>query len=103
MYLNREFIVGQFLSLLIDQGASARLCLVRTTRPEFRPPSAMVAHLTALTLRRFTPAQVARLATAVAGDKAFPPAVLEEIVRKTDGVPLFVEELTKMVLESGLL
>ena len=93
----------ELLSLLIDQGASARLCLVLTTRPEFRPPWAMVAHLTTLTLRRFAPAQVTRLATHVAGDKALPPTVLEEVVRKTDGVPLFVEELTKVVLESGLL
>ncbi len=93
----------ELLSLLIDQGASARLCLVLTARSEFRPPWAMPAHLTLLTLRRFTPAQVTRLATHVAGDKALPPAVLEEVVRKTDGVPLFVEELTKVVLESGLL
>jgi predicted ATPase len=63
----------------------------------------MGAHLTALTLRRFAPAHVERLATHVAGDKALPPAVLQEVVRKTDGVPLFVEELTKTVLESGLL
>ena len=57
----------ELLSLLIDQMASARLCLVLTTRPEFRPPWAMVAHLTALTLRRFTPAQVTRLATPCGG------------------------------------
>ena len=63
----------------------------------------MVAHFTSLTLRRFAPAEVARLVTHVVGDKAFPPAVLQELVRKTDGVPLFVEELTKTVLESGLL
>jgi predicted ATPase len=93
----------ELLSLLIDQVASARLCLVLTARPEFRPPWAMMAHLTTLTLRRFAPAQVTRLASQVAGDKALPPAVLEEVVRKTDGVPLFVEELTKVVLESGLL
>jgi predicted ATPase len=93
----------ELLSLLIDQGASVPLCLVLTARPEFHPPWAMVAHLTALTLRRFASAQVARLATHVAGNKALPPIVLEEIVRKTDGVPLFVEELTKVVLESGLL
>src|SRR5439155_304601 len=93
----------ELLSLLIDQGSTARLCLVLTCRPEFHPPWAMVAHLTALTLRRFTPAQVERLATHVAGGKALPPAVLQELVRKTDGVPLFVEELTKAVLESGLL
>ncbi len=93
----------ELLSLLIDQCAQKRLCLVLTARPEFHPPWAMVAHFTSLTLRRFAPAEVARLVTYVVGDKAFPPAVLQEVVRKTDGVPLFVEELTKTVLESGLL
>jgi hypothetical protein len=93
----------ELLSLLIDRGAQARLCLVLTARPEFHPPWAMVAHLTPLTLRRFAPAQVERLTTHVAGNKALPAAVLQEVVRKTDGVPLFVEELTKTVLESGLL
>src|SRR5213594_4031885 len=63
----------------------------------------MVAHFTALTLRRLAPAEIGRLVTHVVGDKAFPPAVLQEVIRKTDGVPLFVEELTKTVLESGLL
>jgi class 3 adenylate cyclase/tetratricopeptide (TPR) repeat protein len=92
----------ELLSLLIDQGDQARLCLVLTYRPEFHPPWAMAAHLTSLTLRRFASAQVERLATHVAGDKALPPVVLQEVVRKTDGVPLFVEELTKTVLESGL-
>ena len=61
----------EILSLLIEQGAQARLCLVLTYRPEFHPPWAMVAHLTALTLQRFAPAQIARLATHVAGDKAW--------------------------------
>ena len=49
------------------------------------------------------PAEIGRLVTHVVGDKALPPAVLQEVVRKTDGVPLFVEELTKTVLASGLL
>src|SRR5262249_37016496 len=93
----------ELLSLLIDQAAQAPLYLVLTARPEFHPPWAMAAHLTALTLRRFAPHQIERIATHVAGDKALPPAVLQEVIRKTDGVPLFVEELTKTVLESGLL
>ena len=93
----------ELLSLLIDQCAPIRLCLVLTARPEFHPPWAMVAHLTTLTLRRLAPAEVGRLVAHVVGDKALPPAVLQELVRKTDGVPLFVEELTKTVLESGLL
>jgi class 3 adenylate cyclase len=93
----------ELLSLLIDQSAARRLCLVLTARAEFHPPWPLVAHLTVLPLRRLAQAQVAGIATHVAGDKALPLAVLQEVVRKTDGVPLFVEELTKMVLESGLL
>jgi tetratricopeptide (TPR) repeat protein len=93
----------ELLSLLIDQGAQARLCLVLTARPEFHPPWAMVAYLSVLTLRQFDPAQVEHLATHVAGDKTLPPTVLQEVIRKTDGIPLFVEELTKTVLASGLL
>ena len=93
----------ELLGLLIDQSAQARLCLALTTRPEFHPPWTMVAHLTSLTLRRLTPTQVEQLAMHVTGGKVLPPAVLQEVVRKTDGVPLFVEELIKTVLESGLL
>jgi predicted ATPase len=93
----------ELLGLLIDQSAQARLCLTLTTRPEFHPPWTMMAHLSSLTLRRLTPAQVEHLAMHVTGEKILPPAVLQEVVRKTDGVPLFVEELIKTVLESGLL
>jgi predicted ATPase len=93
----------ELLSLCMDQCTQMRLCLVLTARPEFHPPWAMAAHLTSLTLRRLAPAEIGRLVAHVVGEKAFPPAVLQEVVRKTDGVPLFVEELTKMVLESGLL
>jgi predicted ATPase len=92
----------ELLSLLIDRCAQMRLCLILTARPAFHSPWAMVAHFTALTLRRLAPAEVGRLVTHVVGDKALPLAVLQELVRKTDGVPLFVEELTKTVLESGL-
>jgi class 3 adenylate cyclase/predicted ATPase len=93
----------ELLSLLVEQCAQWRLCLVLTARPEFHPPWAMAAHFTALTLRRLAPAEVERLATHVTRGKALPSAVLQEVVRKTDGVPLFVEELTKTVLASGLL
>jgi predicted ATPase len=93
----------ELLSLCIEQCAQRRLCLILTARPEFHPPWAMVAHFTALTLRRLAPAEIGHLVRHVAGAKALPPAVLQEVVRKTDGVPLFVEELTKTVLASGLL
>jgi predicted ATPase/class 3 adenylate cyclase len=93
----------ELLSLLIDQCAPIRLCLVLTTRPGFHPPWTIVAHSTTLTLRRLTPAEIGRLVMHVVGDKTLPAAVLQEVVCKTDGVPLFVEELTKTVLASGLL
>jgi predicted ATPase len=93
----------ELLGLLIDQVPTARFLILLTYRPEFHPPWAMQAHLTALTLSRFAPLQVERMATHVAGGKALPAVVLQELVRKTDGIPLFVEELTKTVLESGLL
>ena len=93
----------ELLSLLIEQCAPMRLCLVLTARPAFHPPWAMLAHCTTLTLQRLAQAEVARVVTHVVDGKALPPAVLQEVVRKTEGVPLFVEELTKTVLESGLL
>jgi predicted ATPase len=72
-------------------------------RPDFRPPWAGRAHLTQVTLNRLPRRQAAEMTGRVARGKALPPEVVEQIVAKTDGVPLFVEELTKMVLESGLL
>jgi class 3 adenylate cyclase len=93
----------EFLTLLIDQGPTARLLTLLTCRPEFYAPWGFRAHLTPLTLTRLPRPQVARMSVRVAGGKALPPEVVEQIVAKTDGVPLFVEELTKMVLESGLL
>lgn len=93
----------ELLSLLIEQSAQMGLYLVLTSRPEFRLPWPPVPHLTTLALRRFPPASIERLATHIAGDKRLPSVVLHEVVQRTDGVPLFVEELTRMVLESGLL
>jgi predicted ATPase/class 3 adenylate cyclase len=93
----------ELLTLFIDQGPTARLLLLLTCRPEFPPPWGFRAHLTPLTLTRLPQPQVAQMSVCVAGGKALPPEVVEQIVAKTDGVPLFVEELTKTVLESGLL
>ena len=93
----------EFLTLLIDQGPSARILTLLTCRPEFHAPWGSRAHLTSLALHRLPRAQVAQLIERVTGGKALPLEVVEQIVAKTDGVPLFVEELTKMVLESGLL
>jgi predicted ATPase len=74
-----------------------------TMRPEFRPPWAPRAHLTQLTLGRLPRPQVPQMVRRVTGGKALPVAVLQRLVTQTDGVPLFVEELTKTVPESGVL
>jgi class 3 adenylate cyclase/tetratricopeptide (TPR) repeat protein len=93
----------EFLNLLVDQGPTARILALVTFRPDFSPPWSGRSHLTQVTLHRLTHPQAAEMVHRVAHHKTLPPEVVAQIVAKTDGVPLFVEELTKMVLESGLL
>ncbi len=93
----------ELLTRLIDQSATARIFTLLTMRPEFRPPWTSRAHLTQLTLGRLPRPQVQQLVSRVARGKALPGEVLHQLVTQSDGVPLFVEELTKTVLESGAL
>jgi TOMM system kinase/cyclase fusion protein len=92
----------ELLGLLLDQAPTARLLLVLTARPEFRPPWAPRSYVTPLTLTRLTRPQIEELVLGVTGGKSLPVAVVQQIVAKTDGIPLFVEELVKTVLETGL-
>src|SRR5712692_8706877 len=91
----------EFLSLLVDQGPTARILALLTFRPDFSPPWTGRSHLTQVMLPRLPRRQAAEMATRVAHRKTLPAEVLAQVVAKTDGVPLFIEELTKMVLESG--
>jgi TOMM system kinase/cyclase fusion protein len=91
------------LRLLVDQGPTARILALCTFRPDFSPPWTGRAHLTQVTVPRLPRRQAVEVIHQVAHGKTLPPEVMEQIVAKTDGVPLFVEELTKMVLESDLL
>jgi class 3 adenylate cyclase len=93
----------EFLSLLVDHGPTVCILTLLTFRPDFRPPWTGRAHLTQVTLPRLPQRQAAEMLDRVAHGKALPPEVIGQVVAKTDGVPLFVEELTKMVLESGFL
>jgi class 3 adenylate cyclase/predicted ATPase len=93
----------ELLSLLVDQGPTARILALCTFRPDFTPPWTGRAHLTQMTLPRLPRRQAVEMTGRVAHGKPLPSEVVEQVVAKTDGVPLFVEELTKMVLESGLL
>jgi class 3 adenylate cyclase len=93
----------EFLTLLLDQSPLARVLTVWTCRSEFAAPWRGRAHMTTLTLGRLPHSQVAQMIAGITGEKALPPEVLQHVMTRTDGVPLFVEELTKMLLESGLL
>ena len=90
------------LSLLLDQVPTARMLALLTCRPEFRPPWATHAPLTQVTLTRLGHTQVEAMLPSLTDGKPFPTEMVEQVVAKTDGVPLFVEELVKMILESGL-
>ena len=93
----------ELLSLLIERLRAARLLLLVTFRPEFEAPWADHAHVTAHTLNRLGRKDATAMIAGVTGGKALPDEVLDQIVAKTDGVPLYVEEITKTVLESGVL
>lgn len=88
---------------LIARLQDVRVLLVLTSRPEFIPQWGGYTHVTSYTLNRLSRQLVEAMVEQVTDGKALPAEVLDQIVAKTDGVPLFVEELTKTVLESGLL
>ena len=91
----------EMLDLLIDRVRSVPLLIVLTHRPEFDSRWSQHGHVIALNLSKLTRAQSGAMVSRVAGAKALPSDLLEQILTKTDGVPLFVEELTKSILESG--
>ena len=91
----------EVLDLLIDGVKTVPLLVVVTHRPEFQSRWSGQGHVGALNLSKLTRTQSAAMVSALAGGKVLPAALLEQILTKTDGVPLFVEELTKSILESG--
>jgi class 3 adenylate cyclase/tetratricopeptide (TPR) repeat protein len=93
----------ELLEELIDRLPRLPVLIVITFRPEFVPPWPSQAHMSALALNRLSRKQGIAMVAEVTGGRALPDEVLDQIIAKTDGVPLFVEELTKNVLESGLL
>jgi TOMM system kinase/cyclase fusion protein len=90
------------LGLVLDQVPTARMLILLTCRPEFLPPWVTRLSLTQITIGRLGRAQVEAMITSLTGGKALPAEMVEQVIAKTDGVPLFVEELVKMILESGL-
>ena len=91
----------ELLGLVIERIRQLPVLVLITFRSEFQPPWTGQAHVTTLTMSRLGRRQGADLVTRVTGEKPLPAAIVEQIVARTDGVPLFVEELTKTVLEFG--
>jgi predicted ATPase len=93
----------EWLNLLIDQTPTASMLVLLTCRPHFQPAWHHRSYLTEMTLNHLSQAQVAQIVNRMTDGKTFPQELLAQIIEKTDGVPLFVEELTKALLESGQL
>jgi tetratricopeptide (TPR) repeat protein len=91
----------ELLELLLEQGATARLLLLCTGRPEFRPQWPLRAHHLLITLSRLSARNVRTMVGQVAAQKALSEETVAAVVERTGGVPLFVEELTQALLESG--
>jgi predicted ATPase/class 3 adenylate cyclase len=93
----------ELLSLVIDQTPTASLLTVLTCRPTFQPTWSHRSYLSEVTVNRLSHAQAEQIVNRLTDGKALPTEVLQQIIAKTDGVPLFVEEITKAILESGQL
>lgn len=93
----------ELLNGLVEQCASAPILLVFTFRPSFPAPWKSFTNLCRLSLSGLTRGQIAEMIEGISGGRTVPDAVVRQVAAKTDGVPLFVEELTKVVLESDLL
>lgn len=92
----------ELLSLLIEEISTTPICVVVTARPEFSPPW-RASSLTQIHLGRLEHDAVQQMVLRITKDKAIPRDLVEQMIRRTDGIPLFVEELTRNILESGAL
>ncbi|HVT19300.1 MAG TPA: AAA family ATPase [Thermoanaerobaculia bacterium] len=94
----------EWLGLLLEQVPACPLLVLLAFRPEFAPPADWLqrSHASHLTLGRLDRDQVGEMIARITGGKALPAEVAAEVLQKTEGLPLFVEDLTRMVLESGL-
>jgi class 3 adenylate cyclase/predicted ATPase len=93
----------ELLEMVVERARGLPILVVMTHRPQFSPPWSGQAHVTALPVNRLGRRQGAAMALRVTGGKALPAEILDQILERTDGVPLFLEELTRTMLESGLM
>jgi class 3 adenylate cyclase len=86
---------------VVDRIRTLRVLLIVTFRLEFEPPWIGQPHVTALTINRLTEREIGAMIDRVVGNKLLPANIRQDIIERTDGIPLFVEEMTKAVLEAG--
>jgi len=91
----------ELIQLLVEQGATVKLLLLYTARPEFHIPWPLRAHHTQINLNRLSARDVRAMVAEVAARNALAGETVDTVIERTGGVPLFVEELTRAVLESG--
>jgi len=91
----------ELLELLVREVANARVLVLGTARPEFREPWPLLAHHAQIVLPRLSAQQVREMAKHVAKEKTLTPALVDALIARTEGVPLFVEELSTAMLEEG--
>jgi class 3 adenylate cyclase/predicted ATPase len=90
----------ELLGRVVDKIQTLRLLLIVTFRPEFDPPWIGQPHVMAMTINRLTLRDVGAMIDGVVGNKLLPASIRQDIIERTDGIPLFVEEMTKAVLEA---
>ena len=90
----------EVLARTVDRVSTLSVLLAITYRPEFEPPWIGRPYVTALNLNRLGDREIAAMINRVAGNKALPESIRQDIIERTDGIPLFVEEMTKAVLEA---
>lgn len=93
----------EWLTQLVEQINAYPLLVLGTTRPQFQPPWANKSYIAQLNLSRLNTGRIESICYHQTQGKALPKEILQQIKAKTDGVPLFVEELTRMIIESDLL
>jgi predicted ATPase len=91
----------EVISRVVDRLRNLRVLLIVTFRPEFDPPWIGRPYVTALTINRLAQRDIEAMIDGVVGNKLIPANVRQDIIERTDGIPLFVEEITKAVLEEG--
>ena len=90
----------EVLGRTVDRLKTLPVLLIVTYRPEFDPPWIGRPYVTALSLNRLGEREIVAMIDRVTGNKALPESTRQDIIERTDGIPLFVEEMTKAVLEA---